>query len=118
MITGALGRYVGLGVQDVAEPSAAFDVRFESEGVTGLVRAVDHHDSVGRCDDPVIAPAEPGLDEDVGGQLLHGVPRSSGRSRATGYGIVGPSARSWPHHFPSAGFSRFKEGPKPCPISY
>ena len=94
---------VGLGVQDVAEPAAAFDVRFESDGVTGLVWAVDHHDSVGRCDDPVIAPAELGLDEDVGRQLLHGVPRSSGRSRATGYGIVGLSARPSTTTFSSSG---------------
>ena len=28
--------------------NAYFDVRFESQGVTGLVRAVDHHDPVGR----------------------------------------------------------------------
>src|SRR5262249_4998482 len=67
---------VGLGVEDVAQPAALLEVGPQPHRVAGLVRGVDQHEAVRGGDEAVIGPAEPGLDEDVPGQLLHGVPRS------------------------------------------
>jgi hypothetical protein len=61
-----------LGVDDVPEQSAPFDLALQAHGVARLVRRVDQYNTVGSRNDAVIGTLKLSLDEHIGGNLLHG----------------------------------------------